>query len=78
MIFRVWLARLLCRLLCDPKWKRRRGYDRGCFNPQLPLSERVGPEAEDAEMALYVQRVQKSVDNLLPHSPSAGFSGTAT
>ena len=35
-------------------------------------------EAEDAEMALYVQRVQKSVDNLLPHSPSAGFSGTAT
>ena len=35
-------------------------------------------EAEDAEMALYVQRVQKSVDNLLPHSPSGGFAGMAT
>ncbi|CAE7703621.1 hypothetical protein AK812_SmicGene39115 [Symbiodinium microadriaticum] len=40
------------------------------------LRSKVETEAEDAEMALYVQRVQKSVDNLLPHSPSAGFSGT--
>eukprot|EP00439_Symbiodinium_sp_Y106_P048388 s3120_g6.t1 len=42
---------------------------------EAALSTALRSKAEDAEMALYVQRVQKSVDNLLPHSPSGGFAG---